>query len=211
MNETRNKRVRSLVRKLNKTRRDQAKQIDILCNDMISAHGDFVKQLRELAFTVKFYEAALSQPDITSLLDIAVDVIKCHIYDSNVSIFLLRDSIFDIHMADPDKPIDVGSTSLENYFTSDVVLEISRSPHVCDINEICKAGLQASPTLLASVSAAAIPLGHVGDPVGFILIHRNSEDQLQASEIETVTAITEGLCSAIQKWQKIGSKTSSHR
>ena len=53
MNETRNKRVRSLVRKLNKVRKDQTKQIDILCNDMVSAHGDFVKQLKELTFAVK--------------------------------------------------------------------------------------------------------------------------------------------------------------
>jgi hypothetical protein len=205
LNETRNKRVRGLVRKLNKVRRDQTKQIDILCNDMVAAHGDFVKQLKELTFAVKFYEAALAQPDMTSLLDASVDVIKNHIHGSSVSIFLLRDAVFDIHMADSDNPIDVGSTSLENYFTPDVVQEVSRSPHVCNLDELCTAGLQANPGLLATISAAAIPVGHIGDPVGFILVHRDSESPLQGNEIEIVTSVTEGLCSAIQKWQKVRS------
>jgi hypothetical protein len=210
VNETRNKRVRGLVRKLNRARRDQLKQIDILCNDMVSAHGDFVKQLRELTFSVKFYEVALSQTDLTSLLDSSVDMIKSQIHGSSVAIFLLRDNVFDIHMVDSDSPIDVAQANLESYFTADVVRDISRSPHVCSLNDMCTAGLQASPTVLGSVSAAAVPIGRVGEPAGFILIYRSKENKLHPSEIETVTAITEGLCSAIQKWQKIKTPVGGH-
>lgn len=201
MNETRIRRVRDLVHRLNNDRRQQAKKIDILCNDMVSAHKDFVKQLTIMTFGVKFYESVLDQPDLGSLLDMAVDTIASVVNNSKVSIFLLRDKTFDIHMANATDPIEVEHIDFESCFTSEVVKEISRATHVCSLDEMCHQGLFASPAILGSISAAAVPLGHVGDPVGFILLHRSVDNKLQNDEIEQVAGITTGLCSAIQTFR----------
>lgn len=210
MNETRIRRVRDLVHRLNNDRRQQAKKIDILCNDMVAAHKDFVKQLTIMTFGVKFYESIMAQADLGSLLDMTVDTIASEVAESKVSLFLLRENTFDIHMANACDPIEVEQIDFESCFTSEVVKEIARATHVCSLDEMCTQGLFASPAILGSISAVAIPLGHIGDPVGFILLHRSSENKLQNDEIEKIAGITTGLCSAIQSFKARQSAMSNH-
>jgi len=85
----RHRRLRLLVRKLNKERKKQAQKIDILCNDFISAQRDFIERLNTINFTASFYEAILGTTDLSSLLYTAGKLIKDEISDSNVTFFVL--------------------------------------------------------------------------------------------------------------------------
>jgi len=86
----RHRRLRLLIRKLNKERKKQAQKIDILCNDFISAQRDFIKRLNTINFTANFYEAIVGITDLSSLLYVAGKLIEDEIPDSNVAFFLLH-------------------------------------------------------------------------------------------------------------------------
>jgi len=115
----RHRRLRLLVRKLNKERKKQAQKIDILCNDFISAQGDFIKRLNTINFTANFYEAILGTTDLSSLLYTAGKLIKDEISDSYVTFFLLglpfrkesRNGVppqqdnFELYMFESDQPL----------------------------------------------------------------------------------------------------------
>ncbi len=193
----RRKRIRYLVGKLNKERKQQAKKIDILCNDMVSAQKDFVNQIQSLMFCVKCYEALIGQRSQTVLLDTAAMFIRENVRNVNVAIFLLESNRFALHIVDEDKPIEIDTVRFESCFSSELVSDISRANHVCRLDDMFEMGLVGNPSELGRISVAAIPLNRFCQPVGFILLYRNSEDDFTNEELERITGIRDGLCSAI--------------
>ena len=89
----RHRRLHLLIGKLNKERRRQAQKIDILCNDFVSAHRDFIERLNIINFTANFYEAIVGTTDLRSLLYTAGKLIKEEIPESNVAFFVLGSSL----------------------------------------------------------------------------------------------------------------------
>lgn len=197
---------RQLIRRLNNIRHEQVKKIDILCKDMVSAHGDFTKQLYTLTFAVNFYENLLGNNDLHSILNTAAGSIKSFVPGSNVAIFLLDGCGFELHMVDSDNPIDLDTAQLESCFTQEVVDNICRANFVCSLDEMFKMGLMGNPALFAKISATAIPLKKFSHPVGFILIYRNAEDALVQNEIERICAITPGLLNTIESCQQLSQR-----
>jgi len=193
----RKKQALKLVRQLNQIRHRQGKKIDILCNDIVGAHRDFLEKLRVLTFGVDFYESLLGFTDLTSLLDAAGAIIKKHVAGSDVTIFLIDSQGFKLHIADDDQPIDVDSDKIEGYFTDSVVRDICHSDRICTLNDMCHLGFQGNPNVLKNLSAATVPLGKFGAPVGFILISRTAENPLKTDELERIAAIVPGLAKAI--------------
>ncbi len=83
----RHRRVRLLIKNLNKKRKKQAEKIDILCNDFIAAQRDFIKSLKTISFIANFYESIIGITDLNSLLYTAVKLIKEENADTNVTSF----------------------------------------------------------------------------------------------------------------------------
>ena len=211
LDKARSQRIRRLVRKLNESKRIQAKKIDILCNDMVSAHADFVDRLGSLTFGVNFYESILGQSDLTTLLNIAAEHIKGTVRNANVAVFLVGCESFELHMVDEDTPIEITAERLESYFTSETAQSICRANWVCSLEDMLAMGLVGNPNELAKISAAAVPLRRFGPGVGFILIYRGAEDALSRNELEKVAAITPGLCRAIEACQGVAHTSSIHQ
>ena len=193
----RRKRIRHLVGRLNKERRQQAKKIDILCNDMVSAQKDFVTQIQSLMFGVNFYEALIGQRSQSVLLDTAAVFIRENVSNANVAIFLLESNGFALHIVDEDKPIEIDAAKFESCFTSELVSDISRANHVCRLNDMFEMGLVGNPSEFGRISVAAIPLNRFCQPVGFILLYRASDNDFTNEELEGIAGIRAGLCSAI--------------
>jgi len=189
------------VGQLNKERRQQAEKIDILCNDMVSAQKDFVNQIQSLIFTVNFYETLIGQNCQSVLLDTAAMFIRENVNNANVAIFLLDSNGFALHIVDKDKPIEFDTASLESCFTSELVSDISRANHICKLSDMFEMGLVGNPTQLGRLSVAAIPLKRLCQPIGFILLYRDCDNDFTGQELERVAAITGGLCSAITNSQ----------
>ena len=198
MDQKKNKQAGQVIARLKKLTEEQAKKIDILCNDIIGAHGDFSRQLGNLAFAVRFYESLLAQSDIGAVLTTAAELIRSAVADCNVAVFLVDRGRFELHIVDKDSPIDIDTGRLEACFTSEVADSICRSNRVCSLNDMFEMGLIGNLSELGRICAAAVPLACSGAAVGFILLYRRSEERLRPDELARVLAIAPGLCRAIE-------------
>ena len=199
--ERRNKRLRLLISRLNKERKKQAKQIDILCNDFVAAQKDFIKALDTIGFAADFYGTITGLTELNELLFAAGNLVKDQIPDANVAFFLLAPSSaegpqhdnFELHIFESDQPIDLEERRIENFFTAELVGNIAKSNRICTIEDMLAMGLAGSPACLEKISTAAIPLSTPASSMGFVLIYRSSRNQLTANELKAVAQIMPGL------------------
>jgi hypothetical protein len=198
----RHRRLRLLIKKLNKERKKQAKKIDILCNDLIAAQREFVKRLNTISFAASFYESILAAHDLSRLLYIASRLIKDELSDANVTFFLRQAEDFELHMFQSDKPITLEKNRLENCLSAELAEDICKSNKVCTLDDMFAMGLQGNLVGLNKISAVTVPLGELGQSLGFILIYRSSQEKrLTVNELNRICAITRGLSRAIQASQ----------
>ena len=128
-----------MIRKFNKQRKKQAMQIDILCNDIMTAHKDFLKALRTIGFAADFYNAIVGLTDLNELLCTAGSYIQKHTPDVHVAFFLLAQSgiegaqpeNFELHVFESDLAIDLDDRRVENFFNTELVTNISKSNQIC--------------------------------------------------------------------------------
>lgn len=199
-NEQRHRRLRLLLKKLNRQRKKQAHQIDILCNDLIGAQRNFIKRLNTISFIASFCESIIGTTDLNNLLYTAARIIKAETDDASVIFFLRQGDDFRLHAFESPgfEPVEGGG--LEACFSLELMDNICKSNKVCTLDEMVALGLEANPTGLNQVSAVSIPLGLPGSSLGFILLCRSSQPAsggLTADEIERISAVTYGLSRAI--------------
>jgi transcriptional regulator with GAF, ATPase, and Fis domain len=194
----RHRRLRLLTKHLNKDRKQQAKQIDILCNDFIAAQKDFIKKLNVITFTASFYESIIGITDLNSLLYTAVRLIQEKIDDASVTFFLRQAENFELHIFESDKPITLEKQHIENCFTPELMDNICESNKVCSLQDMFAMGLQGNLVALNKVSAVTVPLTCPGSSPGFILVYRSSQNKLTADDLKDICAVTSGLSRAIQ-------------
>jgi transcriptional regulator with GAF, ATPase, and Fis domain len=199
----RHKRLRLLIKKLNQERKRQAKKIDIICNDLIAAHRNFIRTLNTITFAADFYKSIMGTTDLGRLLHTASKLIKNEIGDVNVCFFLRQSDNFELHIFESDKPITFAKQRLENHFTTELVEDICKSNKLCTLEDMFAMGLQGNLTDLNMVSAVTIPLAGLGLPLGFMLIYRSSEDELKGDELNRIAPVASGLSRAIQACQLI--------
>ena len=198
MNDERhNKRLRLLIAKLNKERKRQAKQIDILCNDLIAAQKQFLKALKVIGFAANFYEAIAGLTDLNELLCTTGNLIKDQIQDVNVAFFLLQANSFELHIFESDQPIDLEDRRIENFFTTELVDEIAKSNRLCTIDDMLAMGLAGNPRCIEKVAAAGLPLNHHGRSLGFVLLYRGSQRPFTCDELKSIAQISSGLTRSI--------------
>jgi hypothetical protein len=197
VNDEKRKHLRLLIARLNKERKNQARQIDILCNDFVTAQKDFIKALRAISFAADFYEGIAGLTDLNELLCTAGKLAKEQIPDTNIAFFLLRNDSFEMHIFESDRPIGLDERRIENFFTTELVNNIARSNRVCTVNDMLEMGLQCSGACLEKITAAAAPLSSNSGSLGFILLYRSSQKPLTADEINCIAQITPGLTRSI--------------
>ena len=194
----RHKRVRLLVKKCNLERKQQAKKIDILCNDLIEAQRHFIDKLETISFAAQFYDSVVGVTELGRLLSGATNIIKEEIPDSNIAFFLWQSDNFDLHILESDRPISLEKQQLENCFDKELVEEICRSNRICTLDDMFAMGLEGNLKMLNNLSVITLPLGQIGPSLGFILIYRSAENKLTTGDLRNITAITPGLSRAIQ-------------
>ncbi|MCP4256407.1 MAG: hypothetical protein GY774_02645 [Planctomycetes bacterium] len=197
----RHRRLRLLIKRLNKKRKKQAKKIDILCNDFIAAQRDFIKSLKAISFIANFYESIIGITDLNSLLYTVVKLIKEENIDANVTFFLRQSDTFELYMFESERPISLEKQHLENSFTPELMDNICKSNKVCILNDMFEMGLQGNLIGLNKISGVTIPLGLHGSSLGFILVCRSSENKFTTEEISNISAVNCGLSRAIQSCQ----------
>jgi len=199
----RHRRLRLLIKKLNKERKKQAKKIDILCNDFIAAQRAFIKRLNTVSFTANFYESIIGATDLSGLLYAAVKLIKEEFGDANVTFFLRQADNFELHIFEGAKPITLEKQHIEDCFNPELMDNICKSNKVCTLEDMFAMGLEGNLVGLNKVWAVTVPLGVLGSSLGFILIYRPSEDKITTDELSNICAVTSGFARAIQSCQEL--------
>jgi len=191
-----------LLKALNKQRKQQAKKIDILCNDFIAAQRQFIQQLSVISFAAQFYEAILGAMDLSALLCEATKQIRGEALDEAVTFFLRDADDFELHIFEPTSK-GQELPHLENHFSPELMDNICQANKVCTLPEMLGMGLEASPAGLGKISAMTVPLGLVGGSVGFILLYRPASRPFSALETARLCAVTGGLSRAIRACQSL--------
>ncbi len=197
MDSIRRKHIRALVHGLNQARRRQAKQIDILCTDMVAAHGEFASQLRSLIDTIHFYQAILGQKDLTSLLDTAATQVQSLLADTKVAIFVLESNGFAMHRVPTLSDSALQSCQLESGLSAEIVHKLSNNRKLCMLDQMWEMGLEDVAGEFRKLTAVAIPLTHRGPGLGFILLYRSASKPFNEKEIQKIQSIVPGLRDAI--------------
>ena len=191
----RNKRLRLLIKRLNRERKRQAKKIDILCNDLIAAQRDFMRRLDAINCAAQFYKALLGTTHLTNLLETAASLMQSHIPGASISFFLRRPNGFERHTYQSSTPSE--GQGLEGCLGAEVVDSICKASRPCTLDEMLAMGLAANPTQLSRISATTVPLGQFGRPKGFILMCRADRTGFTSEELSTALALASGLSRAV--------------
>ncbi|HUV40808.1 MAG TPA: hypothetical protein VMW23_03350 [Sedimentisphaerales bacterium] len=193
----RDKKIRSLVSRLNKQRKAQAKKMDILCNDLVAAQRNFIKRLRTISFAANFYHAILGISDLDSLCNTAGKLVKNELPGTNVVFFLRRGDGFELHLTESDQPVTFEQQPLERSFTPELVNNVCRSNKLCALDNLLQMGLQVSPPVLNGLSAVTIPVSSRAQVSGFILIYACAKNKITSEQLNDVSAVMPGLFRAI--------------
>ncbi|NLZ04207.1 MAG: GAF domain-containing protein [Phycisphaerae bacterium] len=193
----RQQRLRLLVKKLNRERKRQASQIDILCNDLIGAQRAFVKRLNSVGFAATFYKSLLGATDLRSLLVRADQMLRDELPGVSITFFLRPVEGGQLRAVNVHETPTIDDQPLEDYFGSELVDGIYKSNRQCTMNDLFGMGLHGNLSELGNVSLTTLPLANLGRPLGFLLLSRAMPAALTAEELHKVDLISCGLSHAI--------------
>lgn len=193
----RNKRVRMMVSELNKARKKQAVQIDILCNDFISAQRQFVGKLGQMCFVSQFYELLIGKTELSELIAEVIEFVSNQLADVDTVVFVKGAESFDLHAQD-NSNTGFERDQIDRYFTTDILESICGSNKVWDIEDMFGAGLEGNLKKLRDCSIAAIPIGDMGSAVGVIVLFGEEGKKFVQDDIEKLSAVMPGLSKAVE-------------
>ncbi|MBN1362958.1 MAG: GAF domain-containing protein [Sedimentisphaerales bacterium] len=191
-------RLRLLVKKLNRERKRQARQVDILCNDLIGANRGFVRRLDGVSFAAGFYKALLGTDHLRILLQRAARQIEQELPGTGVAFFLRQGAECELYPLDGRDEPRFGGRRLEDCFGPEIAEHICKSNKRCTLDDMAAMGLEGSLKGLDEVSMATLPLNDLGRALGFILLYRPLPRRLTGEELHKVGLITCGLSHAIR-------------
>ena len=195
----RHERLRLLVKKLNRERKQRGKQIDILCKDLITANRDFVDRLEGVGFAASFYKALLGTSNLRFLLTRATRLIEQELPGVKVSFFLRHQGPcqwYDLDGIGRPRP---AQRRVEDGFDPELAESICKLNKRCTAEDVLGAGLEGNLQLLSEVSMVTLPLNDLGRALGFMLMYRPAPGRLGKDEVHKVGLITCGLSHAIRR------------
>jgi hypothetical protein len=191
---TRQQRIRHLVRRVNRQRKQQARQIDILCNDLIGAQREFIRRLGTLSFATTYYRSILGVTDVETLFDKTGQSLQGLFPEAHIVFCRPGHEPWRYH-ADRRGP-SLGDLNLEQYLDATVIASISQCNRSCDAEDMLAFGLQVNPCILAACKAVTIPITDAGRTQGFILLYHHGH-AFQVPELAPVAAMAGGLGRAL--------------
>lgn len=192
------KRFRLLVKKLNKQRKQQASQIDILCNDLIGAQRSFLQRLQDIGFAAEFYRSLLGGTDVHNILARAGRVIKQELPGAGVIFFLRQADGCEIHVCEGDESLYGEHPGLQECFDAELADNICKYNRPCTLEEIAGMNMGGDLEMLRRFSLVTLPLTNLGRSLGFVLLHCPLPQVLSVTEVRRISPAMSGLAQALR-------------
>ncbi len=199
----RHKRIRLLLKNLNKERKKQAEKIDILCKDLIGAQRNFIKRLKIIDFKANFYESIIGTTDLDNLLRAAVELIREEIPKASIIFFLRQAETYEPHFYESEQSIPLEKQFFEKSFTPELMDNICASNEACRLDDMFAMGLYGNPKDFGKITAMTVPMNSPEASLGFIFIYRAIDNKISNYEISNISAIAYGLSKAISSCQAL--------
>ena len=194
----RHRRLRLLLNRLNKQRKQQARKIDILCNDLISAQRAFIQRLYTVSFAAEFYKSLLGSPDLNHLLARADRQIRQGLPGTGVAFYLRQSDGCELHSFPGDELFTCEQDGPQEHLTPELVDGICKSNKIRTLADISSLDLGDGIEGLARFSIVTLPLSDLGRSLGFALLWRPLPLTVSAEEIHRIEPVMCGLSQAIR-------------
>ncbi|HON90923.1 MAG: hypothetical protein KBI32_04460 [Phycisphaerae bacterium] len=194
----RHKRLRLLLNKLNKQRKQQACKIDILCNDLISAQRAFIQRLYTIGFAAEFYKSLLGSPDLNHLLARADRMIRRELPGTGVAFYLRQSDGCDLHSFVGEEVFACEQPGPQEHLTPELIDGICKSNKICTFAEISALDPAGDYRGLRRYSIVTLPLSDLGRSLGFLLLWRPSALPVTSEDVHRIESVLCGLSQAIR-------------
>jgi hypothetical protein len=201
MNSTiRNKRVRLMVKALNKDRKKQARQIDLLCHDLIDAQRAFVRRLETIGFAAGLYKSLLGAKDTEQVLRILVNEVQSALPGTDINLVLRQENgckIFPLETTTRDEghPVDA--------FDGALVDVVCRANKTCHLDDLLGMGLSVSPQKAGRIQMTTLPMPQGGRCMGFIVLTSPANVTVPSHMMEQIALAVSGISQAVLATEKV--------
>ncbi len=194
----RHNRLRLLVKRVNKQRKQQASQIDMLCHDLIGAQRSFLHRLQDIGFAAEFYRSLLGCTDVNGVLARAGRIIKEELPGTGVTFFLRQPDGCEVHPCPADESLYSEEQRPHECFDPELVENICKRNRACTLDEILDLGADSDPALLSRFSLVTLPLSDLGRSFGFVLIYCPRPQALNMADVRRIVPVMHGLAQAVR-------------
>ncbi len=186
-------RLKRICKKLNKSRYEVTQQVDILCNDLVTAYQELADQMKHMQVTNQFRAMIEQDLDLENILRTCLEQVLNQVGPTNAVVFL---------------PSQSGGFTMGGYVnysfdkpTADILLS-----HLCDVaapriaeayetkhlteNEEISGWLLDDSAWLTDMHVVAIPCRHEDECLAGILLFRDSSEPFDTDGVETMAAVS---------------------
>lgn len=199
-------RLRRLCKKLNQARLDVTDQVDVLCNDLVSAYQELANQMQHVAATSEYHALVRDELDLEQVLRKTLEYAVDKAGPTNAAIFL---------------PATMDEYSLGGYVNYDCTADSADmlldhladvlAPRVADRDELVH--LTDNDTLahwigddaayLADSHVIAFAAHHDGEPLAVVALFRDGDEPFHESVVEAAGAVSSVLGETLARVIKV--------
>ena len=192
------RRLRLLVRRLNQQRKQQARRVDLLCNDLIGAQRSFLHRLQDISFVAQFYHALLGSTDVNAILTRAGRAIQQEVPGAGVVFFLRQPDGFGLHACGAEESLDWEQPGPQICFDPALVDRICKQNRACTLDDLLALDAGGDLHALHQYSLVTLPLSDLGRSLGFVLLYRPLLQALDADDVRRLSPAMCGLAQAVR-------------
>jgi hypothetical protein len=194
----RQKRLRLFLKKLNRQRKQQARKIDILCNDLISAQRNYIQRLSTISFAGEFYRSLLGSTDLNHLLVRTDRFFRQELPGVGVAFYLRQSEGCELYPHWDDEMLVGESSGVLLRLAPELADSLCKSDEPCTHADISRMSPESDLGTLDGLSLVTLPLRDMGRPLGFMLLWRTLPQRVTAQEVRRISPVMCGLSQAIR-------------
>lgn len=197
MSDQRKKRIRNIIKKIRQQQMRQAKQVEIVCSNMVAAHTEFANTVDGLCFMSQLYESLIGCSSIEQVFEASCRSFKTVISDLNAAFFLTNSGSFDYHFRNNNSDVATSKFQIESCITASLAEQLSESNKVCRLDDMMSFAVQENLSILKGLEIVSVPLRRIGPTVGFMLLYRDKDKPFSAKQLKMFASVSSGIARAV--------------